>query len=358
LTMKEESIALLEKQVCDLDVHIRETNVEFTKKESDWKKQLDDLMQETSDLTSERRATSVELAKKAEIIAMLKDELEHTDQKIQDLDDELDQKEADWDDERRTILREKERLKINLGKDLEVASKKLAEKEDIIASLEEELAQMQTKESLASSTESRSVQGRIEVLEDEIQSLREKNAILEDELHGLERSALEQAEREKVLEEEVEEWMTKACDYKLQVKTVAKELETRAAEGDVAAQSFLLQDAMEKKKASAIAQSKNTGPRWPIGKIFIRPTRSSDDEEEVPPGDRLAALEASNSKLEASNAELKSDFVKMQSSYKDEVYELQKKLEAIKAENEAYALTNLSLQQRCELLTRGEDEES
>jgi chromosome segregation ATPase len=183
----------------------------------------------------------------------------------------------------------------------------------------------------------------IKELQGERDAVMSVNNSLKETVTILEKSVKELTEKTETLSAKVLEWTQKTYSWKSKAETAERKLEAYSDEksdfggsdvsGDLveeAPQGLFLQAAMEK-------NSKKNKQKW---NIF----RKDSDGLDLSADDiRIRTLEERNQTLEDTVAELRSEMVKLQTSHKEELYSVQKKIAQLQGENEALSLQNATL---------------
>ncbi len=185
----------------------------------------------------------------------------------------------------------------------------------------------------------------IHELQGERDDLATINNSLKETVTILEKSVKELTEKTEMLSGKVLEWTQKTYSWKSKAETAERKLEAYSdeksdfggsdASGDVveeAPQGLFLQAAMDK-------NMKKGKQKW---NIF----RKDSDGQDLSADDiRIRTLEERNQTLEDTVAELRSEMVKLQTSHKEELYSVHKKIAQLQGENEALSLQNATLQE-------------
>jgi hypothetical protein len=243
---------------------------------------------------------------------------------------------------------------------------RLAKKEDAIAFLQKEIAELKKdsgshvsgeftalskelkqcqKQIALARDDLEDAQRRIGCLEEENEDLQLANGTLKGELKTLESGSSAFATKAEEMQEKISHWTEKTFEWKLRAETAEKKLETAQSGAgsdseDGGPQALFLQAAMERKRASVTTAQNKPANKWAL----FRNSRNLDDKSsECNPEDSLTKIECRNEILEDQIAKLQSDMVKLQTAYKEESYTNTKKLEELQNENSAYSLKNAAL---------------
>lgn len=175
----------------------------------------------------------------------------------------------------------------------------------------------------------------------EKEELLERNNKLNTDMKNLEKKVNELNAKSSDLEQRVLKWTEQTYEWKSKAEAAEKKLSALAdgntevisdsgsAAEEAAPQGLFLQAIMDKKENTKKAN------RW---KFF-----QSGDEDQTAEEIRIRGLEEQNQGLQEKNTELHSDLVKIKSAHKDEMYNNQKLISQLKAENEALKLKTQSL---------------
>ena len=299
-------------------------------------------------------------------IENLGNEMQIQKSRIQELEQELEETStvrrlqvAELEDEKKAL---QGRLK---GERLDFSSK-LSQKEEMITSLEQQLARYrgnsefeeiavvrdelyQAKSELQIATkELESTQKLLTKVKGEKEDLLERNNKLNADVKRLEKSVSELTVKSNDLGEKVLKWTEQTYDWKARAEAAEKKLQAypegneitsdSGSMADEAPQGLFLQAVMDKQENS----KKATG-RWSLFRSAAQAAEDDPSVEEI----RIKNLEEQNSTLVNKNSELQSELVKLQSAHKDEIYNKQKVITQLEGENEALKLKNQTLEEIC-----------
>ena len=263
---------------------------------------------------------------------------------------------------------------------------KLKKKEEAIASLQKEIAQLRKeltqrdahpessnklKEELAT------IKAQAESSQLDLEEAQKHNGMLQEEIEDLHSAQTELKQEVKNLQKDVleskkqaEEWKKKAEDWKLKagewtekafswkqkaesLEKTSKQTSTKAdgsgdtmVEADPAPQALFLQAAIDRKKAAADP----VGFGWTrtIGGLFTKGSEGQEDRENETDA-IIGELEEENARHMETIKILRSEIVKMQATHKEEQYSIMKKIQELEYEKESVCLKNTNLVKELQL---------
>lgn len=296
----------------------------------------------------------------------LENEIQLHKSRIRELEDEIEETSTVSKLQIDELEDEKKALQGKLkGERLDFSSK-LSQKEEMVTSLQQELARYrgnseyeeiavirdelsQAKSELQIATkELESTQRILSKVKGEKEDLLERNNKLNADVKRLEKSVSELTFKSNDLGEKVLKWTEQTYDWKARADAAEKKLQALSEGNEItsdsgsmaeeAPQGLFLQAVMDKQE-----NSKKAASRWSLFRSAIPATDDDPSVEEI----RIKSLEEQNSSLVTKNSELQSELVKLQSSHKDEIYNKQKQISQLEGENEALKLKNQTLEEIC-----------
>jgi predicted nucleic acid-binding Zn-ribbon protein len=256
---------------------------------------------------------------------------------------------------------------------------KLQKKDDALEKLQRELAevkkQLGARDSdpnglLSLQQEVEAVKAESAAAKEDLEEAQKHNGMLEEEIEDMQSGTSELRTEMAVLQKELstlkkesdswkrkaEEWQAKSGELSdkaflwkekaEQWEKTANELDPDAGEESKAPakpdpQALFLQAAFEKKRAGL-----NRDPsRWNvIGGLFNKASEDGNESDS-----RLQELEEENTKQLATIKNLRSEMVKIQTTFKEQAYGSQQKMQQVQKEREAIELKNTNLMKELEL---------
>jgi aspartate beta-hydroxylase len=300
-------------------------------------------------------------------------------QKKMDRDEERQQLDGEISSRLKELENDNSALQARLKSEQLVSTDKMKKKDEAIAKLQKEMAQLKNDQSArdADPNSAASLQQEVayikaeaEAAKDELDEVQKLNIILSEEIEDLQAAKAELKDDFHTLQKEVADWKRQAADWQRKAvewkikssdwtaktfewkdkaeffERMVRELDPSRLEGggefskpesapEPSPQALFLQAAMNRKVAPA--------PKMGIfGGIFSKGSTDvgSDGEAEA----RCKELEEENAEQAEIIKKLRSEIVTIQASFKEAAYHSQKRLQLIQQENDDIALKNTNLQ--------------
>ena len=304
------------------------------------------------------------------------------DEERQRVDEEINSKLKELEDDNAA-------LQARLKSEQLVSNDKIKKKEESIASLQKDMAELKKeiadRDSDPNSTVS--LQKDIESLKTEASSAREDleearklNGMLTEEIEDLQAAKAELKDDVNVLQKEVANWKKQSADWQRKAdewknkasewtektfqwkekaekwENTVRELDPSRVEGgneskegsEAAPQAMFLQAAMVRKKQ----QTDNAGAAGSGFRMFGGIFNKASDLDETEADARIKELEDTNATQLETIKKLRSEIVNLQAKFKEDAYNNQKKMQLLQDENDAIDLKNTNLLKQLELARR------